>query len=380
MKKIGICIALLLLLVLPVGAEDNPPQTIEELYQQQLEASGAEELFHYLSDDAKDFLYRLGIDNFQMEGLQNQKPEGVLSALLSMLSDQSGTVVRTGSLVLGVVLLCAMMEGVRQTVKEPAMADVFGIIASLVACAVVVMPIASCIRQVCDTAESTSVFMLSFVPVYTGIAVAGGQVAVAASYQTVVLFVAELITAITVQVVLPLMIISLGISVTGTVAPGVKLDGVSGLLNKTGVWLLTLSVTIFVGMLSLQAVVGEAADTLGAKALKFSIGSFVPVVGNPLSEAFNTVRGCLHLLKSGVGVFGIAAIAAMVLPTMLQCILWVLCLHICLAASDMFELKTLSALFKAILGVVKTCIGLLAACSMFMIIATTIVLKAGGGG
>ena len=158
-----------------------------------------------------------------------------------------------------------------------------------------------------------------------------------------------------------------------------KLDAAGGLINKACSWLLGLTTTLFVGLLSLQGLVGAAADSVTGRAIRFSLNSFVPVVGGALSEAFGSVQGCLRLLKSTLGGFGILATALIVLPPLLECAFWSLSLSLCTMMADMFSLSSLSSLFKAAQGVLKTLMGVLAACSLFMIIATTIVTMAGGG-
>jgi hypothetical protein len=46
--------------------------------------------------------------------------------------------------------------------------------------------------------------------------------------------------------------------------------------------------------------------------------------------------------------------------------------------AEVFSLNSLASLFKSAQGVLKLLIGVLAACSMFMIVAITIVTLAGG--
>ena len=87
----------------------------------------------------------------------------------------------------------------------------------------------------------------------------------------------------------------------------------------------------------------------------------------------------MRLLKSTLGVFGVAATGLIVLPPLLRCAGWILCLSLCGMAAEMFELGPLAALLKNAQGVVKTLVGVLSACALFLIIATTIVTMAGGG-
>lgn len=363
-----------LALILPASAEE---QTTQEMYAEQLEASGADEVWDKLPEETRQLLERLGIDELDAGQFSSLQPKGILENLLGLLSDQAGTPMRACGMILGIILLCALMDGVKQTVAQPSVSEVFGVICALAACAAVMIPVSGCIQRVCAATQSTSVFMTSFVPVYSGILLTSGQAVTAASYNTVVLFVAELITLLSTYFVVPLMTISLALGLTGSVTPDMRLNAVGAMLNKAAVWLLGLLTSLFVGMLSLQGIVGAAADSLTGRAIKFSLSSFVPVVGGALSEAFSSVQGCLSLLKSTLGGFGILATALIVLPPLLECAVWSLCLSLCGMAAEMFSLTQLGGILKSAQSVAKTLIGVLASCALFMIIATTIVTMAG---
>lgn len=370
--KILLLVGLLAALcALPVSA-----QTVEELYEEQLEASGGEELLQSLPQGTRELLDKLGIDGLEMDSLTSLEPRTIWDNLLSAFSAAAAVPLRSCGIVLGIILLSAWMDGMKQTIREPGSSQIFSVICGLAACGAILLPVSKCIRQVCEAAESTSVFMMSFVPVYAGVMLTSGQAVTAVSYQSVVLFAVELISLLSTQVVVPLMTISLALGLTGSVAPGMKLEAAGGMLQKAAVWLLGLSTTVFVGLLSLQSLAGSAADTVGLRAVKFSLASFVPVVGGALGEAFGTIKSCLGLLKSTLGGFGILATALIVLPPLLECVAWNLCLSVCVMAAEMFGLETLPSLLKMAQSVVKTLIGVLAFCSLFMIVSTTIVTMA----
>lgn len=377
MKFIKIVICLLLLL-LPLSFSASA-DTLDDLYNDQMEASGAEKLWDKLPAGTKELLDKIGIDELNYKSFTQMKPKNVTDSLLALLKEQASGPLRSAGVLLGVVLLFALMDGMKETVKEESISKVFGVICTLTACAALILPISGCIRDVSKSAESTSIFMTSFVPVYAGVVLTSGQAVSAASYQTVVLFAVELISMAATKLIIPLMTVSLALGLTSSVTPGLKLNAAGELINKLCGWFLGLTTTVFVGLLSVQGIVGSAADSLVGRAIKFSLNSFVPVVGNSLGEAFNSVRGCLNLLKSTLGGFGILTTALIVLPPLLECIVWLLTLSFCSMVAEMFSLDSVASLFKTAQGVIKTLIAVLAACSMFMIVATTIVTVAGGG-
>lgn len=376
-RSLLLMIMLTMVMCLPAGAEGGAAEW-DELYQEQAEASGAGDLPDNLPEETRQLLDQLGITSIDAEGFSSLEPQGVWKALAELTGQEASGPLRSVGVVLGVVLLCALMEGMKQTLRDPSASPVFQVVCVLAACAALLVPLSSCVQAVCRAAESTSVFMGSFVPVYAGILVTAGHAVTAASYQTVVLFAAELITLLATHLLVPLLTVSLALGMAGSLDTGLRLDSLGSAINKGAAWLLGITTTLFVGLLTLQGIVGGAADTLSSRALRFSLSSMVPVVGGSLSEAFSAVKGCLGLLKSTVGGFGMLATALIVLPPLLQCAVWSLGLALCTAAAELFGLGQISALLRSAQAVVKTLIAVLAACSLFMIVATAVVTAAGG--
>ncbi len=378
MKKTIRILLITFILLSVLGFCVSSENALEDMYNEQLEASGAEQLWSSLPYSTRDFLDRIGINSFNADSFTGLRPETVADNLFTLLNKKASSPLRSACVLLGVILMFAMMEGMRQTVKEESVSKIFGIICSITACTALIVPISGCIRDVSKAADSISVLMFSFVPVYAGVMLVSGQAVSAASYQSVMLFAAELISLAATNFIVPLMTVSLALGLTGSMTPGLKIDAASGLINKSCGWLLGLATTVFVGLLTMQGMVGSAADTMTGRAIKFSLGAFVPVVGSTLGEAFNSIKGCLSLLKSTLGAFGILSTALIVLPPIIECILWLISLSFCAMTAEVFSLNSLASLFKSAQGVLKLLIGVLAACSMFMIVAITIVTLAGG--
>lgn len=107
---------------------------------------------------------------------------------------------------------------------------------------------------------------------------------------------------------------------------------------------------------------------------RFSLAGFIPVVGGALGEALSTVQNCLTLLRGTVGMFGVVAIVAIVLPPVLQCVAWQLCVSAAEAAAELFGLTPVQMLLKGLGTALKTMIAALALCALFMVVSTTVVM------
>ena len=108
--------------------------------------------------------------------------------------------------------------------------------------------------------------------------------------------------------------------------------------------------------------------------MKFSLSSFVPVVGGLLSEAYSTVVGCSGLLRSTVGCFGMLATVLIILPPLLTCILWSVSLSAAGSAATLFGLAPLEKLCKTAGGAVRVLIAVLAVFALIMVISVSVVV------
>lgn len=351
-------------------------KSIEDLYREQVEASGASELLEQLPTETQELLQKLGITSVDTSSFSQLQPDTLLREVLKLISRVAREPLRSCAIVLGVVLLHAWMGGASQTLGGDKGGSLFSVLSALVACATVITPISSCISKTAEVTETLSVFMMSFVPVYAAVLFTSGHTISALSFQSIVLYAAQILSVLSDSVIVPLMGISLALGVVGSVATGVQIGRVGDTIGKTAVWVLTVGTMLFTGLLSLQNLAGSSADGLGSRMWRFSLSSFVPVVGASLSEAFSTVRGCLEILRSTTGAIGIAVSVAIVLPTLLQCILWHVCLSICGMCGELFELSGVTSLIRSAQNVMKCLIAVLCAGSLFAVIAVTVVTMA----
>ena len=224
---------------------------LEQMYYEQLKASGSEKLWESLPPETLDLLDRIGVDSFDPGAYTGIRPKMSRTTFFLLLNKSSAGPIRAAA-VLGDSAAVCLIESMRQAVKEETVSKVYGVICAFAACAALIIPVAGCIKNVAKAAESSTVLMLSFVPVYAGIMLVSGQAVTAASYQSVMLFAVELISIAATELIVPLMTVSLALSVTGSVTPDLKLGAAGGLINKSCGLLLGIAATGFTGLMAVQ--------------------------------------------------------------------------------------------------------------------------------
>lgn len=352
---------------------------IDEIYDQQLEESGAKDLADELPPKARKTLDDLKISSPSWKELNELSFSDIIIKIIDIIGEENITPLSAISKIIAIMLLCALMEGFKTSLSSEPLGGVLGAVSAICICALLIMPITETIAKSSSVIIASANFILAYIPVMVGVMIASGQAVTGASYYSIMMGAGTVVAQLSSKFLVPLLNVFLGVSVIGSISPKINLGGICDLISKVVKWVLTFTMSVFVTLLTMQNVMSASADSTSVRAAKFAINSFVPMVGSALSEAFQTVQGCMKMLKSGVGVFAILGTAAIYLPTIIECMLWLASIHLCAAVGDVFNLKGPCTLLRASGKVISTLLAIVLCCMVIFIISTTIVLTIGGG-
>ncbi len=351
-----------------------------EYYQEQLNASGADQLMSALDDETINLLEQLGINEIDFEHLLNISPQSLLDLFLKIITGKMQNPLKMFASVLSVIILCAMMECFKVSFSEKSLGGLFSLVSTVLIGLIIVIPMMECISHVCSAITLSSNFMLIFVPVITVLLAASGKPVTASGLNLIIFTAAELISRFSSSLLIPLLCIYLAFSIVGVLSPDINLSGLSDIIKKSVNFILGFFSTVFVSMVSLQEILGQSADTVATRTTKFLLGNFVPVVGGAIGDTITTVQSCVGLTKNTVGAFGLIAAVLIYIPVIAELIVWILCVQACSAAAALFGLKTAGDLLKAIYYTLSLLLSILLFCAVLLIISTGIMVMLGGNG
>ncbi len=375
--KIG-CLLLFFLLILSgtvvMAAEDS---SVEHMLNEQYQASGADELPDELPDEVGDALSAGGVDSPSPEQMDSFDMGGFLQGLFESIVDAIKSPLTLLSGCFAIVLICALFEAFGN-VQDSSLSGVLGTVSSLAICGVMLSPVISCVSLVSGVIRAMGDFMLCFIPVYTAVVAASGCPTAAIGYNTALFALAELISSVTADLLLPFVGAFLALSIAGSVGGQFQVASLTTTVKKTVVFTLTLLVTIFVGLFTMQNMVAVSADTLSIKTAKFLSGSFVPVVGGALGDALSSVLGCLGVIKASVGGYGVLVCFAMFLPPIITVLFFMLALKLAGAAAEFLGVSTIPGLMTAAYDALSVLLAFLICYGVLIIVTTTVMLSMGG--
>lgn len=362
MRRILLFIILFFLFSVPVSAEEK---TADEIYA----ASGAENL------GSGDVLESYGISFDDPSSILKLTPS-LLWEIIRETMEKKVELPLKLLVSLGIIIvLTSFSRCLGDTVKNVSSAKIYELICVLAAVAAVSPVICELLENTAESLKNGAEFMKCFVPVFAGIAAAGGNITSAGGYNVLVLMVSDTAIQIADTVFMPVLSMCFCIAIVDATSPAISLKGILGGLKKTVTWGLGLIMTVFTGLLSIQSIVGTSADSLGSKTAKYVISNCIPVVGGAVSDAYSTVKGSLSLLKNGVGGVGIAVLILTLLSPLVSLMFYKLAVSAASAAADIFGADKLSAFFSNINSVLSVAVGVLVCFILMFIISTAIIMS-----
>lgn len=367
MKRIFIFLAVLSLFCIQASAET--------LYEQTLEGSGFEKVERTLGGATREYLEEYGIDPYNSDWIKQLTAGNLFTIIFDFLKSGAGNL--GGALAVNIAVL--LLWAVCGTFTDAASAAGGGVNTAFTAILTlsIIVPVLRLITSVSSAIKAGGVFMLSFVPLFCGITAATGNVATAAGSSALLLTAAEVTVQIIAFLIIPIASAELALAVSGSfsdVSPAMRL---SLSIKKATGYIMTLTFTVFLGLLSIQTAISGAGDSVSLKAVKFMVGSFVPVAGSALSETISALGGSVKILQSGVGVYGIFAVLFTVLPVAAELILWRFTFFVGKAAGDMLGVGAGTKIITAVDNTVALLLGTILFVGALFIIALAVVLRVG---
>lgn len=366
MKRIITVMVLLVALALPARAD---------VYTDQYDASGADRLYDSLPDSTQDIYDRLEIDPSQSDWVNKINTGNIFTLIKEFVSSGGKTPLMTGAALIALILIISAFTLFSE--KEESKIPV-SYISALSVSAVALVPVFTVIASAARSIKAGAQFMLSFVPIYGTVLFAAGKPITSAASGTLLLAASEGLVQLSSYVITPLVGSYMALCLCGSVSPIINSAGISELIKKSANWVIGLVSTVYLGVLSFQTTVNSAADNLAVRTGKFLVGSFIPVVGGAVSEALTTVQSCVSMLRATVGIYGALSLALILLPVIIELILWRMTLLVCASAASVFEIEHIGAVLRAADAAVSFLLGIMLLCGLAFIISITVITTAGG--
>lgn len=301
MRSLLFKIVLLCILLIPAGAAAQGEGTgLIDVPQ-----INGEEVFNSAASDAAE-----GKLSLNPISIINKLSDGLLGEIRECAGEV--TVLLILAAVSGIITTVSKSFG-NKSVGEAAFFACFTLMsASAVKC------FSSAMNYGSDVIGALTDFITKLSPVLMLTIAASGKSVSAAAFQPVLSGAVYVVSLVIDKCLVPLISFGAMLAVAGNVGEETQLAGFCKIVRSVAKWLMTAIMTIFTGISAIYGFSSPSLDAVGGKAVKFAVGSLVPVVGSFLSDTLETVVSGTRLVKNAVGTAGIIAVCVICVVPILK--------------------------------------------------------------
>lgn len=279
---------------------DSLLQTIEQQMQDDLPSFSIRTVFEQLLN---------GEDGFDIALLVQQIADALWVSATMQLD------------LLGQLILLAIAFAVLRQLESSFSSGSVQKVSGMVVQAVAVLLILQSGQQVLDdgtrAVSRMAEIMMALLPVQLLLMAGLGNVKTAGLLQPSLLFVVQAAAFFFRTVLLPLITMELLLKLVNSFSDTYRLTSLAAFLRKVILTSISFFVMIFLALLSLQGIGGQAMDHLALRAVKYITGNAVPVVGGMLSGLLDTFISGGLVIRNAVGFIGLIVILVLtVLPAL----------------------------------------------------------------
>ena len=351
----------------------DPAAEVEEY----LTGADMAEVQEAIPPDAAKLMEKEKITSFSQ--LISLPVEEVWALLFGAVQEQIQSPLRVLLSLAGVILLSALVQGIGNAL-DGGVHQVFGAIMTAFVISLIIRPVMECILSLQTVFADFSLFLAVYIPAFAGIMTTAGQPMTGALYNVMLFGACQGVSSLLQAAFVPVISCYLSLAIVTEVVPQMGLRDIITGFKKLITWGLGLTMTIFVGLLSLQSAVAGGGDNVAVKTTKFMLSSLIPGVGGSLSELFMATQGCVQLVKSTVGAAGIAIAVLTFLPVLLRITLWQAVTAVGSIVGEMLGAGAISRLLKSVGSALSVMLAITLYYAMLFIVSTSLMILAFKGG
>ena len=273
--------------------------------------------------------------------------------------------------------VCVMIKGLA---PSSGTGSAFSTVSALVCMLIISDTLSGSLDELLKALEGINSFMVTYIPVFAGLSTASGHAASAAGYYSVMFFVCEIMAYAANKLLVPLISCVAALSLVSAMGPLLDLSKTAASIKSFVTKALGFIMLIFTFLVTVTGLTGNAADTVGTKAVRFAASSFIPVIGGSVSEAYSAVRSSLGVIRTSVGAIGLLTVFIIVLRPLMTVIAMKLAIGLAETVHRMFALESSSLVLSGMSSVLSIAMSIVIAYSLFFITATSVVMLTAAGG
>lgn len=312
MKKLIFIICFIMMIPLKVQAVDDINQNlgdsskIQYLYEYITNMKNQSEILNEL--DPKTY-----VDAFLRSGNGSLSLSKIYNGIVTFVFKELLASTKLMVLIIIITVITALIHNLQSAFSNDSLSNIAYFACYSLLIIVVAKSFYIGVDLVRDTIYKMSDFMAALMPVLLMLLASVGGITQAAIMDPLIIGAINIGSRIYVTFIIPMIFIGFILQFVNNISEDYKISKLTKLINQFALWTQGITMTIFIGILTIRGITSKTIDHVTVKTAKYAVDNFIPLVGKCLSDAIAAVAGYSVLLKNALSGLGLIIIIAIVI-------------------------------------------------------------------
>lgn len=284
----------------------------------------------------------------------------VLEAIFSSIIELVKKYVPLLSIIVTLGVLSNLLNGFKSKFGEKSIGDLIHLICFM-SVVIIMITVINNLSTTTGRSISSMVGQINQIfPILLTLMVGIGATSSVSVFQPIVGIISTYVADIFNYFIMPLFLFNFVFHIISNLTSNVKLDKFAEFTSSLFKWSVGITFTIFFAIFTIQGISAGSFDSVSIRTAKYSIKSYVPILGGYLSDGMDLILSSSVLIKNSIGLVGVLLIMSTIISPILEIVICSLLL------------KLVSAILQP-LGDGKTCNFLTSSSKSIIMLSTTVI-------
>ncbi|MBE5741340.1 MAG: hypothetical protein E7351_02310 [Clostridiales bacterium] len=232
------------------------------------------------------------------------------------------------SLIIAIGVISNLLNGIKSKFSEKSTSNLINLVCFLSVVILVIGIISSLATNTGKSVQSMVDQMNIVFPILLTLMIGIGANASAGVFQPIVAIISTYVADFFHYFIVPLFMVSFVFSIISNLSDNIKLDKFNSFVSSLFKWSVGLVFTLFFAIFSIQGISAGSFDSVSIRTTKYTIKSYIPIMGGYLSDGMDLILSSSILIKNSVGLVGILMIISTILSPLLEIVVFSLLLKL----------------------------------------------------
>ena len=232
------------------------------------------------------------------------------------------------SLIVAIGVISNLLNGIKSKFIEKSTSGLIHFVCFLAVVVLTIGMISSISKTSVSSVNSMVSQMNAIFPILLTLMIGIGATASAGVFQPIVAIISTYVADFFTYLILPLFMVSFVFGIINNLSDNIKLDKFNSFISSLFKWCVGLIFTLFFAVFTIQGISAGTFDSLSIRTAKYTIKSYIPIMGGYLSDGMDLILSSTILIKNAVGLVGILMIISTIISPLLEIVVFSLLLKL----------------------------------------------------